>query len=35
MSGYLDDGQIKSLLARRDQIVAQLEKGGPSALFDR
>jgi hypothetical protein len=35
MAGYLDDGQIKSLLARRDLIVAQLEKGGPSALFDR
>ena len=31
---WLDDGQIKSLLARRDQIVKKLESLGPSALFD-
>jgi hypothetical protein len=31
----LDDGQIKSLLARRDAIVKKLEALGPSALFDR
>jgi len=31
----LDDGQIKSLLARRDAIVKRLEALGPSALFDR
>ncbi len=31
----LDDGQIKSLLARRDAIVKKLEEFGPSALFDR
>ena len=32
---HLDDGQIKSLLARRDAIVKKLESIGPSALFDR
>ena len=32
---YLDDGQIKSLLARRDAIVKKLEALGPNALFDR
>ena len=32
---FLDDGQIKALLARRDQIVKKLEDLGPSALFDR
>ena len=31
---WLDDGQLKSLLARRDQIVKKLEALGPSALFD-
>lgn len=31
---WLDDGQIKALLARRDQIVKKLESIGPSALFD-
>jgi hypothetical protein len=31
----LDDGQIKSLLARRDAIVTKLESLGPSALFER
>jgi hypothetical protein len=31
----LDDGQIKSLLARRDAIVKKLESIGPTALFDR
>jgi hypothetical protein len=32
---HLDDGQIKSLLARRDAIVKKLESLGPGALFDR
>jgi hypothetical protein len=32
---HLDDGQIKSLLARRDAIVKKLDALGPSALFDR
>lgn len=32
---YLDDGQIKGILARRDAIVSKLEALGPSALFDR
>ncbi len=32
---WLDDGHIKSLLARRDLIVKKLEALGPSALFDR
>jgi hypothetical protein len=32
---YLDEGQIKSILARRDAIVAKLESVGPSALFDK
>jgi hypothetical protein len=32
---WLDDGQIKSLLARRDAIVKKLDALGPSALFDR
>ena len=32
---YLDDGQIKSLLSRRDRIVQKLEERGPTALFDR
>jgi hypothetical protein len=32
---YLDDGHIKSLLARRDAIVKKLESLGPAALFDR
>jgi len=32
---WLDDGQIKSLLARRDLIVKKLDSLGPSALFDR
>lgn len=31
----LDDGQIKSLLARRDAIIKKLDSIGPSALFDR
>jgi hypothetical protein len=31
---YLDEGQIKALLARRDAIVARLESLGPNALFD-
>jgi hypothetical protein len=31
----LDEWQIKSLLARRDAIVARLEKLGPAALYDR
>jgi hypothetical protein len=32
---HLDDGQIKSMLARRDAIVKKLESVGASALFDR
>jgi hypothetical protein len=32
---WLDDGHIKSLLARRDLIVKKLDALGPSALFDR
>jgi len=32
---WLDDGHIKSLLARRDLIVKRLDALGPSALFDR
>jgi hypothetical protein len=32
---YLDDGQIKALLSRRDLIVQRVESLGPSALFDR
>ena len=32
---YLDDGHIKSILARRDLIVQKLETLGPTALFDR
>ena len=31
---WLDDGQIKSLLARRDLIIQKIEALGPSALFD-
>jgi hypothetical protein len=31
---WLDDGQIKAILARRDEIVKKLESLGPSALFD-
>jgi hypothetical protein len=31
---WLDDGQIKSLLARRDAIVKKIEALGPAALFD-
>ena len=32
---YLDEGQIKAVLARRDLIVQRLESFGPSSLFDR
>lgn len=32
---FIDDFQIRSLLARRDAIVAKLEQAGPNALFDR
>jgi hypothetical protein len=32
---YLDDGQIKALLSRRDLIVQKVESLGPAALFDR
>lgn len=35
MGSHLDEWQIRSLLARRDFIVAKLEKIGPAALFDR
>jgi hypothetical protein len=31
---WLDDGQIKALLARRDLIVQKLEALGPAVLFD-
>ena len=31
---WLDGGQIKSLLARRDEIVKKIEALGPAALFD-
>jgi hypothetical protein len=31
---YLDDGQIKTVLARRDAIVKKIESMGPTALFD-
>jgi hypothetical protein len=32
---YLDDGHIKSLLSRRDEIVKKLESLGPAAFYDR
>jgi hypothetical protein len=32
---YLDEGQIKALLSRRDLIVQKVETLGPAALFDR
>lgn len=32
---HLDDGHIKSLLARRDAIVAKIESLGPTAIYDR
>jgi hypothetical protein len=32
---FLDDGQIRALLARRDAIVKRIESLGPAALFDR
>lgn len=35
MGSFLDEWQIKSLLARRDAIVAKIELAGPAALFDR
>ena len=35
VGSFLDDWQIRSLLARRDAIVAKLEQIGPVALFDR
>jgi hypothetical protein len=35
VGGFLDEWQIRSLLARRDAIVMKLEKAGPAALFDR
>jgi hypothetical protein len=35
VGSVLDEWQIRSLLARRDAIVAKLEKAGPAALFDR
>ena len=35
LSPYLDSSQLRSLLARRDLIVARLESRGPGALFDR
>jgi hypothetical protein len=35
LSPYLDEGQIKAILTRRDLIVARIESLGPTALFDR
>jgi hypothetical protein len=35
VGNYLTDWELEALLARRDAIVALLEKRGPSALFDR
>ena len=35
LSDFLTDYQIRGLLARRDAIVALLEKNGPAAVFDR
>jgi hypothetical protein len=35
LGAYLDDGQIKAILARRDAIVSKLESIGPSAFFER
>jgi len=35
MGPFLDEWQIRSLLARRDAIVAKLEKSGDAVLFDR
>lgn len=35
VGSHLDDWQIRAVLARRDAIVARLEKLGPNALFDR
>jgi hypothetical protein len=32
---YLDDAQIKAVLARRDLIVTKLEASGPDVLFER
>lgn len=33
MRGYLDAGEIRALLARRDLIVAHFERAGPTALY--
>jgi hypothetical protein len=35
MEDYLTGPELRSLLQRRDDIVARLEKAGPSALIDR
>jgi hypothetical protein len=35
MGSVLDEWQIRALLARRDAIVAKLEKAGDGVLFDR
>ena len=35
MGNFIDEWQIRSLLARRDVIVARIESLGPNALFDR
>jgi hypothetical protein len=32
---HLTPGEMRALLARRDDIVARIEKMGPSGLFDR
>ncbi|MGB2713316.1 MAG: hypothetical protein WBC51_03995 [Vicinamibacterales bacterium] len=35
LGSYLDNWQIRALLARRDAIVKRIESLGPAALFDR
>jgi hypothetical protein len=35
LGDYLDDGHIKSILARRDLIVKKLEGLGPSVIYDK
>ena len=35
LGDYLDDGHIKSILARRDLIVKKLEGLGPTVIYDR
>jgi hypothetical protein len=35
LGDYLSDFEIDSMLARRDAIVAMIDKGGPGAVFER